>query len=171
MELKYRLSRIEEKRKELQLKEEKELIQRRQTIEGLKEAIHALAPRIKDLIEIYKALKQNNFTIGCLVDYHGSRCESLVANGITHEIGFSFVGGWFGRSDGTFQGVGIEGGGIADTDLIVDEYGGIVDCPLHHIARYRCYENACIDFCNKSKNFLANFEIFEKKVNNYVDNL
>lgn len=161
-----RLNKIAAKGAELVANANAEQIQREQTIAKYASEIKALAPRIKPLVEIAKALIQNHIPLGKKKSDIIGYKEDLCSDGWYHRLGFFYK--W---EDGkrNFLGIGIEGGGCAGEDLAVDENGDMVKRinPNYHSFEYDGYH----DYCDKCKRFLTGFDAFEQRVNEYVDNL
>ena len=160
-----RLNKIAAKGAELVANANAEQIQREQTIAKYANDIKALAPRIKPLVVIAKALIQNNIPLGKkksgVIEY-----EDLCSDGWYHRLGFFYK---WENGKRNFLGIGIEGGGCAGDDLAVDENGDMVKRidPYYHSYQYDGYH----DYCDKCKRFLTDSDAFGQRVNEYVDNL
>jgi len=161
-----RLNKIAAKGAELVANANAEQRMREQTIAKYASEIKALAPRIKTLVEIAKALIQNNIPLGNKkLDTIGYK-EDLVSDGWYHTLGFFYK---YESGKRHFLGIGIEGGGYAGLDMAVDENGDMVKRidPYYQSYQYDGYR----DYCNKCEQFLTGFDAFEQRVNEYVDNL
>ena len=135
------------------------------TIGDLANGIKALTPRIKELITVGVALLANNIPFG-KVSGGWEAHEEFITNGITHELGFFFK---FAKDNSPLLGIGIKGGGCDGHDLAVNADGEFVI----NINPYKKGYNydGYYDYCRKYKQFIKDFDEFEKKVYQYVDNL
>ena len=126
--------------------------------EELKNSVLKLVPRIKDLIKIGKALEENDIPFGkqtkALVGYE----EEFVSY---HNLGFFFPSSR--RDNSKLMGIGIrDTSSIPPRNLLIDENGEIIYTPssMHHDV-----------FCEQYRYFIDNFDGFERKFYEYVDNL
>lgn len=161
-----RLNRITARARRVEAEAEEKANAENRNVTHLAEQIKALAPRIKELLVIGRALRNNNLPLGDLVPDIIGRRESLCTDGIHHGLGY-----FCDPRTKMIRGIGIEGGGCCGNDLIVDENGNITTNPINVvIGRWR-RENAYWDYCRKCKTFIDGFGEFEKKVFFYVDHL
>lgn len=129
--------------------------------------IKALAPRIEKLMQVGQALLKNDIPLGKQTkNICGSYDDEFVTNGLSHHLGFYFS---HGKNNSPLLGIGIEGGGCCGRSLAVNEKGDMVVKidPHYHSYQYFGYN----DYCGKCKKFLDNFDSFEKRVYEYIDNL
>lgn len=161
-----RLNKIAQKRAELDKKEQDERTRKVNTIQYYNRAIKELAPRIDVLLDIAKSLLENNIPIGKRVKAFIGYDEELVTEGINHKLGFYFT---YKDRHRCLVGIGIAGGGCCGHDLAVNAFGNMVVSidPNYNSYQYDGYS----DFCCKCKQFLNDFDDFEKRVFQYVDNL
>ena len=160
-----RINKIAEKRKILDAQQRAIECGKIKTIGDLANGIRALAPRIKELIAVGEALLANNIPFGKRVDGWNNH-EEFIANGITHELGFFFQ---FGKDNSPLLGIGIKGGGCKGHDLAVN-----AECEfVINIDPYKRGDNydSYYDYCRKYKQFINDFDDFESKVYQYVENL
>ena len=161
-----RLGKIANKRAELDRQEQDERTKKEQTIQNYARAIKALAPRIDELLEIAKSLVENKISVGRKVKGFIGYDEELVAEGIDHKLGFYFA---YKRGDRCLVGIGIVGGGCCGRDLAVNALGNMVVEINPYYSSY--LYNGYFDYCQKCKQFLNDFDDFERRVNAYIDNL
>ena len=133
--------------------------------------VKALAPRLRELMEVGKALCANGIPLGPKTDRLDITAEFL-SNGWSHRVGF------IGRCDfrtgrSTIAGFGIVGGGACGSDLYFNEDGEISDLfpdvgngPVG--TRGNKWKDSDIAHLER---FLSEFGAFEKKVYNFVDSL
>lgn len=121
--------------------------------------VKALAPRFNDLMAVAAELKGNGFTLGKRVPVGGCGFlyEEFLSNGIDHRTGFF-------RHQGVIIGFGIEGGGCDGADVIWDINGDYIQY---------LSEDKWNDYTIRQKldKFLDNFDDFERRFYEYVDNL
>jgi hypothetical protein len=160
-----RLNKIAERRKILDTQQRAIECEKIKTIADLENGIKSLAPRIKELITVGVALLANNIPFGNRVGFR-KEYEEFITNGITHELGFFFQ---FGKHNSPLLGIGIKGGGCDGHDLAVNAEGEFVKAidPYAKVYRYDGY----YDYCRKCKQFIKDFDEFENKVYQYVENL
>jgi hypothetical protein len=96
-------------------------------------------------------------------------------NGIDHNLGFYFeyekgYGRSFSHRLGVL-GIGIAGGGCCGSDIMIDRNGDIIKNPLDYVIGLWTSLDAYNDFCGKTSRFLKEFDEFERKFYDYVDNL
>lgn len=135
------------------------------TIDDLANGIKALTPRIKELITVGVALLSNNISFGKRVGRWGQD-EEFITNGITHELGFFFK---FAKDNSPLLGIGIKGGGCDGHDLAVNAEGEVI-ININPYAKVYQYDGY-YDYCRKYKQFIRDFDEFENKVYQYVENL
>lgn len=126
--------------------------------------IKALAPRIAELMDIASELMNNGISLG-RKNYTRGYKDEFVTEGICHNLGFYFP---FVNDKRCFRGIGIEGGGCCGHDLGVDRYGNIITS-AYSFPESLFGNSRHFDFCSKCKQFLDNFDSFEKRVFDYVD--
>lgn len=161
-----RLKKIQNKGAQIIAEAQSEEERKKEIIEKYEQDIKALAPRIAELIAIAVELNKNNIPFGKKTkDIIGYK-EEFVTEGINHRLGFYFT---YENSKKYLVGVGISGGGCCGRDLAVNEYGKMVKHPNPYYQSYQYY--GFTDYCKKCRQFLENFDDFEKRVNDYVDNL
>jgi len=160
-----RLNKIAERRKILDAQQIAIECGKAKYIADLENGIKSLVPRIKELITVGAALLENNIPFG-KVSNGWERHEEFITNGITHELGFFFK---FGKDNSPLLGIGIKGGGCDGHDLAVNENGEFV-INIDPNARGYNYDGY-YDYCRKYKQFINNFDEFESKVYQYVENL
>ena len=166
MNTKERLNKISAKAQQIAEAENNEQLKKLETIEYYKNAIKSLASRLAELIKIGDALIENGISFGkrtkAIIGYD----EEFITNGITHKLGFYFK---YSKDNSPMIGIGIKGGGCCGRDLAVNKEGDMVVKidPHYHSYMYFGFN----DYCNKCKQFLENFDEFEKRVYEYVDNL
>ncbi len=160
-----RINKIVEKRKILDTQQRAIECGKAKTIADLENGIKSLAPRIKELITVGAALLANNIPFGKRADGWGEY-EEFITNGITHELGFFFQ---FGKDNSPLLGIGIKGGGCDGHDLAVNANGEFVRA-IDPYARVYVYDGY-YDYCRKCKQFIKDFDEFENKVYQYVENL
>lgn len=161
-----RLTRIANKGAELIAIEQTKQLKKAETIAKYEQDIKALASRISQLIDIAVALRQNDIPLGAKEkDIIGYK-ESLKTDGWAHKLGFFYE---YRNGEEHFYGIGIRGGGCCGGDLAVDADGYMIKRinPYYSSYQYDGY----YDYCNKCKQFLNDFDAFEKRVYEYVDNL
>lgn len=163
-----RISKIANKRVQLDNESAAKMKQRIDTICNLTDRIKACQPRIAALMKVCAALCENKISIGKKIYRLGGYDEEFIAEGFFHKIGFYFVR--FNRSN-YLRGIGIRGGGACGNDFAVDERGFIFENPLNKAFGMWTEDNAYYDFKNKAECFLKGFADFEKAVYEYVDNL
>ena len=163
-----RISKIANKRVQLDNESAAEMKQRIDTICNLTDRIKAFQPRIAALMKVCAALCENKISIGKRIYRLGSYDEEFIAEGFFHKLGFYFVR--FNRSS-YLRGIGIRGGGACGNDLAVDERGFIFENPLNKAFGLWTEDKAYHDFKRKAESFLKGFDDFEKAVYEYVDNL
>ena len=122
-----RISKIANKRVQLDNESAAEMKQRIDTICNLTDRIKAFQPRIAALMKVCAALCENKISIGKRIYRLGSYDEEFIAEGFFHKLGFYFVR--FNRSS-YLRGIGIRGGGACGNDLAVDERGFIFETHL-----------------------------------------
>jgi len=158
-----RLKKIQNKGAQIVAEAQSEEERKNEIVKKYEQDIKALAPRIANLIAIAIELCKNNIPLGkrekAVIGYD----EEFETNGITHKLGFYFSGERY------LVGVGIEGGGCCGLDLAVNENGTMVKHPDPYYQSYQYF--GYNDYCRKCEGFLKNFDEFEKRVNEYVDNL
>ena len=161
-----RLNKIANKGREIVDAQKAEQLRKEEIINCYARHIKNIAPRIKELMKVGHALLNNNLAFGkqtkALIGYD----EEFITNGITHKLGFFFQ---FARDNSPLLGIGIKGGGCCGQDLAVDENGDMVVKidPHYHSYRYFGFD----DYCGKCEQFLDDFNDFEKRVYEYIDNL
>lgn len=134
------------------------------TIDDLANGIKTLTPRIKELITVGVALLSNNIPFGKVSRWNDE--EEFITNGITHKLGFFFK---FTKFNSPLLGIGIKGGGCDGHDLAVNANGEFVKAIDPYIRMYEY--DGYYDYCRKCKQFINDFDEFENKVYQYVDNL
>lgn len=159
-----RINKIAERRKILDAQQRAIERAKIKTIGDLAKDIRALAPRIKELIAVGEALLENKIPFGNRVGFWHD--EEFITNGITHELGFFFK---FGKDNSPLLGIGIKGGGCEGHDLAVNANGEFVKA-IDPNARGYNYDGY-YDYCRKYKQFIRDFDEFESKVYQYVENL
>ena len=160
-----RINKIVERRKILDTQQKDIEREKAKTIADLKNGIKSLAPRIKELITVGEILLENNISFGNRVGFR-REYEEFITNGITHELGFFFK---FGKHNSPLLGIGIKGGGCDGHDLAVNIYGEIV-INIDPYAKGYNYDGY-YDYCRKYKQFINDFDEFESKFYQYVENL
>ena len=160
-----RINKIAERRKILDAQQRAIECGKIKTIADLENGIRELTPRIKELITVGVALLSNDIPFG-KVNNGWERHEEFITNGITHELGFFFQ---FGKDNSPLLGIGIKGGGCDGHDLAVNTNGEFVKAidPYAKVYNYDGY----YDYCRKCKQFINDFDEFESKVYQYVENL
>lgn len=167
MTLEERLGKIANKGAQMIADANAEEERKKEIIKKYEQDIKALAPRIKQLMEIAVALLKNNIPLGKRgTTITGSYDDAFETDGIHHGLGFFFR---YERGYKYLVGIGIKGGGCCGKDLAVNKDGDMVVKidPHYHSYMYFGFN----DYCNKCKTFLQKFDDFEKNVNDYVDNL
>ena len=157
-----RLNKISAKAQQIAEEENNEQLKKLEAIEYCKNAIKALAPRLTELMQIGDALIKNGISFGKRTGYY----EEFITNGLSHRLGFYFK---YSKDNSPLIGIGIKGGGCCGRNLAVNEKGDMVVKidPNYHSYKYSGFN----DYCNKCKQFLKDFDSFEKRVYEYVDNL
>lgn len=135
------------------------------TIGDLANGIKALTPRIKELITVGVALLANNIPFGKVGGRLGED-EEFITNGITHKLGFFFK---YAKDNSPLLGIGIKGGGCDGHDLAVNADGEVI-ININPYAKVYNYDGY-YDYCRKYKQFIKDFDEFESKVYQYVENL
>ena len=160
-----RINKIAERRNILDAQERAIECEKIKTIGDLANGIKALTPRIKELITVGVALLTNHIPFG-KVSGGWEAYEEFITNGITHKLGFFFK---YGKDNSPLLGIGIKGGGCDGHDLAVNADGEFVINidPYAKVYRYDGY----YDYCRKCRQFIKDFDEFEKKVYQYIDNL
>lgn len=159
-----RLNKIAERRNILDAQQRAIEHTKAMTIANLENGIKALAPRIKELIAVAEALLENNIPFGRVSGWDND--EEFITNGITHELGFFFK---YGKDNSPLLGIGIKGGGCDGHDLAVNAEGEFVKNIDPYKKGYNY--NGYYDYRSKYKKFINDFDEFENKVYQYVDNL
>lgn len=163
-----RIEKIRAKRQALDAQAKSEQERKEQTVKFYTNRLKQFAPRINELMQLAMELLKNDIPLGKrykdLVFYK----DEFVTEGIHHRLGFYFK---YENGRRYLLGIGIEGGGCCGHDLAVNTNGTIIKNPLDIIIGCRDYEKAYTDFCGKCQDFLEEFDEFEKKVFDYVDNL
>lgn len=161
-----RINKIAERRNILDAQQRAIECGKMKTIDDLANGIKALTPRIKELITVGVALLSNNIPFGKVGGGFLNNDEEFITNGITHKLGFFFQ---FGKDNSPLLGIGIKGGGCDGHDLAVNAEGEFVKSidPYAKVYEYNGY----YDYCRKCKQFINDFDEFESKVYQYVDNL
>ena len=142
MDLQERLNKISNKGNELKKQQIAEVKSREEKIIDFQNKILTLSTRIASLIEIGNALVTNNL-----------QCGSFRANGLSHKLGLYCKGK-------NVVGLGIVGGGYCGEDFAVNAQGAFIEHP-----------SKLLDYVGKCEQFLEEFDDFEKKLFEYVDNL
>lgn len=155
-----RLNKIANKRAELDAQAAAKKKNEIETINMYEKKFKELAPRIKEIITLCRALLENDFPIG--------RDGKLKTDGIRHNLGIYFERTWNGL---LFLNVGIAGGGCCGYDLAINENGELVKNPLDIIVGARDYNVAYRDYVNKARQFVDDFDDFEQRFYDYVDSL
>lgn len=169
MDKKELFAKIAQKRFELDEQSKNEQQKKNAEIARYANEIHALQPRISDLIDIAIELLNNKLPLGKRKEnICGFYDDEFETNGITHQLGFFFE---WENGKSFFKGIGIKGGGCCGNDLLVDRYGTIVKNPIKACFALWTYENAYYDYCKKCSRFLERFDAFEERVYDYVNNL
>ena len=164
-----RLSKIAHKRVELDKQADNEQRNREATIAKYTNDIKALAPRLADLMAIAAELCRNDIPLGKRTrGITGFSEDEFETDGIKHGLGFYFR---YEKGKGYLIGVGIKGGGCCGNNLAVDSNGNIIVNPLERVFGCWTYDKAYSDFVGKCNGFLKRFDDFERRVNEYVDNL
>jgi hypothetical protein len=171
-----RLEKIRAKRAELDADAMKKVNQMMENITLQTSNIKALESRIKEIMVVADEMVKNKIRFGGawihLGMEHGDIFET---NGITHQLGFIFEYQKGRGRDFPYRlsvvGIGIQGGGCDYQDIVVDRNGDIIKNPLNHVIGCWTQLNAYNDFCNKTSRFLKEFDEFERKFYDYVDNL
>lgn len=160
-----RLNKIAERRNILDAQQRAIEHTKAMTIANLENGIKSLAPRIKELIAVGEALLENNIPFGKKIGVWKAD-EEFITDGINHELGFFFE---YGKDDSPLLGIGIEGGGCDGHDLVINANGEFVK----NIDPYKKGYNydGYYDYRSKYKKFIKDFDEFENKVYQYVDNL
>ena len=163
-----RISKITNKRVQLNKEEDNKLAMRQTTIGNLVNKVKTLEPRIAALMQVCAALCENKISIGRNLYQLGSYHQEFIAEGFYHKLGFYFT-----RISNTncLRGIGICGGGACGYDFAVDERGFIFENPLERIRGRWTNDDAYRDFKHKAEKFINDFDAFEKAVYDYVDNL
>ena len=145
---------------------ENEHFKRAQTIVEYENKVIALAPRIKKLMEIAKAMLASDVPFGKRTKDMIGYDEEFITDGIKHHLGFYFE---FAKDNSPLIGIGIKGGGCCGRNLAVDVNGNMVVKidPYYHSYQYDGYW----DYCHKCKELLNNFDGFERRVYEYVESL
>lgn len=160
-----RINKITERRNILDAQQRAIECEKIKTIGDLANGIRALTPRIKELMTVGMALLTNHIPFGRVGGFLNND-EEFITNGITHELGFFFERA---KDNSPLLGIGIEGGGCCGHDLVVNAEGEFVKNIDPYAKGYNY--NGYYDYCIKYKQFIKDFDEFEKKVYQYVDNL
>ena len=161
-----RLKKIQNKGAQMVADANAEEERKKDIIKKYEQDIKALAPRVAELMTIAIELMNNNIPLGKKTKGSIGYKEEFVTEGINHRLGFYFT---YENRKKYLVGVGIIGGGCDGLDIAVNENGTMVKHPdpYYQSCQYFGYN----DYCNKCSRFLKNFDDFEKRVNDYVDNL
>lgn len=162
-----RLKKIQNKGAQMIADANAEEERKKSIIKKYEQDIKALAPRVAELIAIAIELMKNDIPLGVRKSsITGTPKDDLVTDGIDHKLGFYFS---YEGGKTRFVGVGISGGGCDGRDIAVNENGTMVKHPDPYYQSYRYF--GYNDYCDKCSRFLKNFDDFEKRVNDFVDNL
>lgn len=133
--------------------------------EELAAKIKSLTPRIKDLIGTINVLVENDIPMGEVekVGAIGTPKYEFYTDGIIHNLGFTSSQNVFFCNIVPLNGIGIEGGGCDGGDLQIDENGEV---KKGKPSRWNPKGEV-----GKMMHFLYNFDSFEERVNNYVEDL
>ena len=142
-------------------RDEQARIDKEKHLEEMKQSVQALAPRVKELCSLIKALDSNK-----LLEIHSAFDKDFFSDAWSHRLGFRYLNGTF--KDGTARtssmptmnsigAIGKMGGGTCKWDIWLDEEG-----KFHGIGEE-------LEFA--MKRFLEEFENFETSVFKFVDNL
>ena len=142
MDLQERLNKITNKGNELKRQQIAEVKSKEEKLTDYRIKILALSNRIAPLVKIGNALVTNNL-----------QYKSFRTNGLSHKLGFYCKGR-------DIVGLGIEGGGYCGEDFAVSAQGTYIVQP-----------SKLLDHIGKCEQFLEEFDDFEKKLFEYVDNL
>ena len=142
MDLQERLNKINNKGNELKRQQIAKVKSQEEKLTNYRIKILALSTRIASLIKIGNALVTNNLQYGL-----------FKANGLSHKLGLYYKGK-------NIVGLGIVGGGYCGEDFAVNAQGTYIVQP-----------SKLLDHISKCEDFLAEFDDFEKKLFEYVDNL
>lgn len=160
-----RINKIAERRNILDAQQKDIDCEKAKTIANLENGIKMLVPRIKELIAVAEALLENNIPFGKAAT-RWDEDDEFITNGITHKLGFFFK---YAKDNSPLLGIGIKGGGCDGHDLAVNADGEFV-INIDPYAKGYNYDGY-YDYCRKYKQFIKDFDEFEKKVYQYVDNL
>ena len=158
------MSRLEKINQYAILKEQRDeqaRIDKEKHLEEMKQSIQALAPRVKELCSLIKALDSNK-----LLKTHSTFDKDFFSDAWSHILGFRYLNGTF--KDGTARtssmptmnsigAIGKMGGGACKWDVWLDEEG-----KFHGVGE---------DLEFAMERFLEEFDNFETSVFKFVDNL
>jgi len=158
------MSRLEKINQYAILKEQRDeqaRIDKEKHLEEMKQSIQALAPRVKELCSLIKALDSNK-----LLKTHSTFDKDFFSDAWSHILGFRYLNGTF--KDGTARtssmptmnsigAIGKMGGGACKWDVWLDEEG-----KFHGVGE---------DLEFAMERFLEEFDNFETSIFKFVDNL
>ena len=158
-----RLQKIREVSKqinELEKQKEMRLIQLKNYF--INEKFKPYAERISALMEVANELIENHIMLG---KYIGGRKESpeFISEAIFHELGFIPKHyDFFNPLNVTIYAIGFKGGGCDGYDFAINEDGIVVSCNDKELTMEDEF---------RTKKFVKEFDKFERKFYEYVDNL
>ena len=171
-----RLEKIRAKRAELDAEADAKVQAMNDNVARYTKAIKGLKNRLNEMFKVADEMVANRIRFGGVRIHLGMESGDIFeTNGIDHNLGFYFEykKGWGRRLHARIGvlGIGIEGGGCCGNNIMIDRNGDIIKNPLSHVIGLWTYDDAYHDFCGKASRFLKEFDEFERKFYDYVDNL
>ena len=146
---------------------EKEHNKKEEEYNKIIQKIKELTPKIKELTKIYSFCEENNFEID----------DKFISNGMTHELGFYRDINNTNPLVSSKNSLAIQGGGWSGYGIIVNINGQIFpytdnDSSYEDISEiYNLYMADKKSIKEKLKQFIDNFDKFEKAFYDYIDNI
>lgn len=127
-----------------------------------RDAFRALAPRIKQLIEVAQEMQRNGFTLGQMKGYPTAFPE-FETDWWYHKLGFFCVNNHVQPIKRTLAyAIGCMGGGACGNDLVIDKNGEVVSGIWESEGKWEYY---------KVHEVLSGFDDFERRFYAYVESL
>ena len=157
-----RLQKIREVSKQInELEKQKEMEFNQLKDYFINEKFKPYAERISALMEVANELIENRIILGKYIDRNES--PEFISEAISHELGFIPKHyDFFNPLDVSIYAIGFKGGGCHGYDFAINEDGVVVSCNAEELTM----EN---EF--RAKKFVKEFDKFERKFYEYVDNL